>query len=365
MATPNKTLWNLDPHTLAKHEILRRYLGAWFPILSKWDRRIIYLDGFCGPGRYSNGEPGSPLIALEVAMSHQERLRNREVVFFFIDERKDRLEHLENEIQQLNPPQNFKIVIRAGEFRDTLSKVLDSIESKGSQLAPTFAFVDPFGFKGIPYNLMTRLLGNPKTEIFINVMADPINRFLTHPDPQIRQHIIELFGTRQVLDIAQNTPDRFTALRQLYQSQLGRYAQFVRFFEMKNKQDRLIYYLFFATNHPLGHARMKEAFWKIDSMSGFRFSGATDPSQLVLFELNPAEPLAAILAEKYSGLTLDAVSIKKYVEDETPYTARQMRDALKLLERQEGISVNEHKSNGDKRKKWTFPSGVIVKFIEK
>ena len=57
MATPTETLWELDPHTTAKHEILRRYLGAWFPILNRHHGRIVYIDGFAGPGRYIGGEP--------------------------------------------------------------------------------------------------------------------------------------------------------------------------------------------------------------------------------------------------------------------------------------------------------------------
>jgi three-Cys-motif partner protein len=52
MPVPVDTLWEIEPHTIAKHEILRRYLGAWFVIMGQTNRRIIYLDGFCGPGRY-------------------------------------------------------------------------------------------------------------------------------------------------------------------------------------------------------------------------------------------------------------------------------------------------------------------------
>ena len=65
MPVPKTTVWPLEPHTKAKHEILRRYLGAWFPILTSggWNRRVIFLDGFAGPGRYSACEPGSPIIA--------------------------------------------------------------------------------------------------------------------------------------------------------------------------------------------------------------------------------------------------------------------------------------------------------------
>lgn len=54
--TINSTIWPPDPHTRAKHEILENYLKAWFPILSRWSGRIIYLDGFAGPGIYSRSE---------------------------------------------------------------------------------------------------------------------------------------------------------------------------------------------------------------------------------------------------------------------------------------------------------------------
>ncbi|GAI63170.1 unnamed protein product, partial [marine sediment metagenome] len=43
----DKVKWPLEPHTKAKHEILKRYLYAWFPILASSHRRILYVDGFC------------------------------------------------------------------------------------------------------------------------------------------------------------------------------------------------------------------------------------------------------------------------------------------------------------------------------
>jgi hypothetical protein len=59
------TRWPLAPHTKIKHEILKRYLNAWLPILGSWAGRVVFIDGFAGPGRYSGGEPGSPVIALQ------------------------------------------------------------------------------------------------------------------------------------------------------------------------------------------------------------------------------------------------------------------------------------------------------------
>jgi len=44
--------WVYSQHTQAKHEILRRYLGAWFSILGHHNPLLIILDGFAGKGTY-------------------------------------------------------------------------------------------------------------------------------------------------------------------------------------------------------------------------------------------------------------------------------------------------------------------------
>ena len=62
--------WDLVPHTAAKLNILSEYLKAWFPIVGQSQRfdGVIYIDGFAGPGRYKQGEDGSPIIALKAAI---------------------------------------------------------------------------------------------------------------------------------------------------------------------------------------------------------------------------------------------------------------------------------------------------------
>lgn len=77
MADSLPTVWPADPHTLAKLRILEKYLQAWMPILSRSTKRVVspfqqvlYVDGFAGPGVYSKGERGSPVVALEAALHH-------------------------------------------------------------------------------------------------------------------------------------------------------------------------------------------------------------------------------------------------------------------------------------------------------
>ena len=139
MTVPIETLWEIDPHTKAKHEILCRYLKAWFPILNLWNNRIVYIDGFCGPGRYKGGDRGSPLIALDVAVNHR-RAMSGELVFWFIDERQDRIAHLQQELKTVSIPTHFKVTAEAGKFHEKLGWVMDCMEANRSDLAPTFAF---------------------------------------------------------------------------------------------------------------------------------------------------------------------------------------------------------------------------------
>jgi three-Cys-motif partner protein len=97
MAAPKETRWTAEPHTLAKHLILRKYLGAWLPTLGFWRNRALFIDGFCGPGEYTGGEDGSPIIALKTLLEHPYFDRMKcQFVFIFIDEDADRIEYLQN-----------------------------------------------------------------------------------------------------------------------------------------------------------------------------------------------------------------------------------------------------------------------------
>lgn len=360
---PNNTIWPLEAHTAAKHEILRRYLGAWIPIITTRNDRILYIDGFCGPGKYTGGEDGSPILAIKEAIKHSGRLNGKRVSFYFVEERKDRIEHLQSELNAMSIPQNLAWKLRTNEFEVEMRQILDECDANNLILIPTFAFIDPFGFGGVPFELVRRLLKNPKTEVLINVMADSINRFLTHPNPQVRNRIVELFGTPTALNIAYTSQNRIEDLRHLYQTQLKACARFVRYFEMKDNQDKTIYYLFFASNNQVGHQKMKEAFWSVDRANGFCFSDATNRHQLLLFDTNETpRQLASEISAKFAGQRTEVRNIERYVIDETAFLGKHMRDALKLLESEGTIDVEPVKADGEKRRGKTFPNEVVVNF---
>jgi len=364
MATPKETLWVLDPHTAAKHEILGLYLAAWFPILSTGHSRIVYIDGFCGPGRYKGGEPGSPLVAIKAALNHRKTMRD-ELVFWFIDERQDRIDHLKSELAILDVPDHFKILPELERFHEKFGAMMDYIDGGGKTLAPTFAFIDPFGFSGIPFELIERLLGIEECEVFITFMADSINRFLEHPDDKVVEHIFDAFGTDEAISVAKGGGDRVVKLRQLYQSKLEKVAKYVRYFEMRDRQDRPQYYLFFASNHVRGHLKMKEAMWRVDPKGEFRFSDATNPNQMVLFETDTTSTLIKQMRSAFDKVeVVTCLQLRQFVESETAFLDKHMKAALKQEEARGRIAVEELKTDGKKRRANTFPDGVRLRFME-
>ena len=113
------TIWDIEPHTQAKHEILKRYLQAWLPILSNSNGRILYIDGFAGPGEYSEREPGSPVIAIKTAKEHKLKL-NAEILFWFIEAREDRCNHLKAILRNIYLPDNMKYEVECSKFDESL-----------------------------------------------------------------------------------------------------------------------------------------------------------------------------------------------------------------------------------------------------
>jgi three-Cys-motif partner protein len=362
VSVPDETIWVLQPHTAAKHKILRNYLDAWFPILTRYNTRIVYVDGFSGPGRYSAGEPGSPVIALECARTHRANLTG-ELVFLFIEERQDRADNLRHEIGSIQLPAHFKVDVECGTFAESLTAKLNELDAVGYQIAPTFVMIDPFGFSGIPYSLVSRLLSKNKCEVLITFVVDSINRWLTHPEPNVRTHITETFGTDAAIAIAEGVGDRATQLKNLYQQQLSKVAQFVRYFEMRDHNDRVVYYLFFASNNPLGHLKMKEAMWKVDPHGDFTFSDSTNPNQQVLFATPSVGPLIDDLQSQFHGaIGLPVEQVETYVNNKTAYLRKHMRDALAQLESAGRLEVAPLKTDGKKRRTGTYPNEALLSF---
>lgn len=358
MPTNDSTIWELKPHSKAKHEILKKYLQAWFPIIGKYNPEVTFIDGYCGPGRYKEGEAGSPIIALQVGKEQRRFLKK--VNLWFVEEDEERYQQLTEELDRVGVPENFFVKPILGKFfKEFYNESLQDDLKK----SPSFALIDPFGFADLPFALIENTLSYPNNEVMVTFMVDAINRWLTHPDPQIQNHVVNYFGTDESLEVATKF-QRVLELRELYQRQLKRVAKYVRYFEMRDFKNRLIYFLFFATNNRLGFIRMKEAMWSVDPSGEFRFSDATNPDQLILLEVDPLPKLVDEVQKKFKGVREIACrQIRDYVEDQTLYLKKHLTEALRILEEEGQIKVDEIKMDGKKRRSRTFPDNARIKFL--
>lgn len=364
-AGPRETIWEAEPHTLAKHRVFRKYLDAWVPTLGQslsGRVRVVIIDGFAGPGEYKGGEDGSPVVAIKAVVEHQafSRLKG-EFVFLFVEANKERCDHLRSvALPRLGElPENVKIRVECGKFDETAMAVLDDVEGRGSQLAPSFAFIDPFGFSDTPMAVIRRLLNQPRAEVLITVMLENVNRFLTHPSPSVLDRFDELFGNstwRELIDV----PKRFSSLGDFYKKQLlSNGAKYVWSFRMIDEGNRPIYDLFFATKNIDGLKKMKRAMWAVDPGGGFRFSDrAPIEANLVLFGTDPDfGTLRRRLVDEFLGETKLYSEIEEWVLTETPFHDGHIKTrSLKILEDEGRIEYLPPIGAPERRrKKGTFP----------
>ena len=328
-----------------------------------WKPRVVFLDGFAGPGRYAGGEPGSPIIALESAKTHKAKL-SKELAFLFVEERKDRADNLSKEIEALECPDSFKTEVKCGEFAPTLTAILDELAKSDLRLAPTFAMIDPFGFAGIPFGLMKRLLDNSSCELFVSFMVDSVNRWLNHPSDEIRAHIRDAFGSDEPFALVEKATDRVAALTELYRELLRAIARFVRSFELRDQNDRVMYHLFFASKNSLGHLKMKEAMWRVAPLGDFTFSDATNPQQQVFFLRSYQDILKTDLRRQFANAANILIEcVEAYVIDDTAFLPKHMREVLPLLEAEGSVRIGALKSDGTTRRKNTYPNGAYITFL--
>jgi three-Cys-motif partner protein len=358
--------WEIDPHTRAKHQLLERYLGGWFPKMASWNNRLVFLDGFAGRGVYEDGTEGSPVIALRRLVEHRHapNMTACKFQFYFIEKNADNAASLTQTIDSFRRtsvatvPDNVQTVVVNDTFENVARGITDSLTSRGKILAPTFAFIDPFGYTGLSMEVIADLLRSSKSEVFVNFMVGHVQRFIEREGQEAA--IESLFGLppEEVMAGHDGNPgaSRIRHLRDVYMQQLRAVADFkyVHSFEMRNRSGNVTYYLIHGTRHLQGVKTMKEAMWKLDPGGGQVFADRL-ADQTVLFTPDPdLEPLKTALRVRFleEGPVL-AEKVEEYVLLETPYRETHMTSALKELEKARKIEVQRRARSGYKRDGFT------------
>lgn len=372
-AKKNQGLWRAEPHTLAKIEILRTYLNAWFSIFGRIMRKqdLLYIDGFAGPGEYTNSPHGSPVAALVAARNAISVAGDRwvagEVNCAFIEPNQAWYSHLEETLVPFRSNGRIHIKLLNTSFEEGMAELRAEYPKFFASVWPLFVFIDPFGAKGVPFSVVQGILSSPRSEVLINLDADGIARIFEAGPRADRDTILDaIFGHsewRPRIASCETFRAKCEAVLELYKQGLRTIPRvdYVFPFEMRSSKDSLNYFLVFASQHPTGLEKMKEAMRKVDQAGNFCFADA-NLGQGILFRDDEPEEHAKRLHAAFLGKSASYDDLLPLTLNETPFS--NPKSMLIWLEKENLIDVV---SSNPRRRKYTFNTTKIrtIRFKQK
>ena len=133
-----------------KDTLLGAYLKPYFQKVLKTKRPIFYVDCFSGKGKFDDGKPGSPILALDIRREciAQTTVVNAQIDMCFID-----LNYAENlKVNLATYASNFwEPMIVSGKYED---KIIGILESKKN--TNIFLYIDPYGIQALDSTLFDK-----------------------------------------------------------------------------------------------------------------------------------------------------------------------------------------------------------------
>jgi three-Cys-motif partner protein len=154
-----------------KHGILKRYPGVFATMAGSRSGRVLYFDGYAGPGRYADGAPGSPLIALETA--RRTAAWARQVDCIFVEKKRAYADDL-RAVLGAEAPAEFTYDVWHGDVADHVDAALARAGDD-----PMLTLLDPFGTALDYASLTDKLLGrraDQATEVMLNLSLTSVWR---------------------------------------------------------------------------------------------------------------------------------------------------------------------------------------------
>jgi three-Cys-motif partner protein len=295
--------------------------------------------------------------------SYRPRMQSLGLNYVFIEKDVRRVQHLNEEVARQTLPANVKVNVVPGAFDEVMTAELGAIAG-GRPMAPSFVFIDPFGYKDFSLALSGRILAFPKCELLIYVPWPHVARFIA--TGKTDQAITNLFGDdtwKPAAALGGKAAEE--ALHSLFLEKVRQAAGYAASFEIDTTRGRgwSGYTLYFGTSHALGLRKMKNAMWRLDPAAGSGFSYSDNPDQMTFFE--PAPDLRTLESSLFGHFADQEFSIgeaEAFVLHRTPFSPdiHLKRGTLKVAE--DGGRLLVRNPTGRKRVRGTYPDGTLIKF---
>lgn len=247
--------------------MLEEYLPDWaYKVGTTWDS-LVYIDGFAGPWgtKHPDYADSSFGVAIESLRQCQEGMKSARgrylpVEAILVEQNKTAFHHLE-EFATKKRHLGFGVHALCGDFVDKI-KDINAIVRQNTRHPFRFIFLDPKGWADIPMQKLQPFLTSRSCEVLINLMTKHIIRF---PEAETRaESYRSLFGRPEVLDILRNSVGEERA-----EQAVREYCRSLRIlckFDyvssaaiLEPDEERIRYFLVYATHHPRGVYVFKSA----------------------------------------------------------------------------------------------------------
>lgn len=245
--------------TQIKHFILRKYLERFAHIVGQFWQSITYVDCFAGPWNVQSPELGDSSFAIAIKELRKARTtldglgKTLKLRCMFLERDKAAFHKLEAFRQ---PITDIEIKIKNAELVESIDDILAFVREAPGTFP--FIFIDPTGWTGFGMSQIQSLLQIHPGEVLINFMTDYVRRFIDHPDQQVQDSFVDLFGSadfRTRIQGLENELAREEALVQAYAENVKKTGGFdhacaaVIFYP---EIDRAYFHLLYATRHRKG-----------------------------------------------------------------------------------------------------------------
>lgn len=358
--TTNDFFTEQTEQSIVKAAIVSKYFEVWAKVITSTQKKypmydsgqILYIDLFAGPGRYANGAASTPKLILEKAI--QDDMIANKLVAIFNDKDEANVKSLEKCIKEIKGIKKlkYKPMVKNNEVGSKIVQMFESI-----RLAPTFFFVDPWGYKGLSLRLVNSVIKDWGCDCVFFFNYNRINMGLSNE--LVQEHMGALFGEERLtllnkkLKRKKSNERELIIVEELCQSLKSYGSRYTLPFRFKNASGtRTQHHLIFVSKHFKGYELMKDIMAKESSdenqgVATFEYNPADKmPKQSLLFKLTlSVDDLAKILVTDYSGKKMPMRGIYEEHSIDTPFTVRNYKDALLKLEEEGKITTSPHRKN--------------------
>ena len=127
------------PWSVVKDELLCCYFKPYVSKILHTYKPLVYVDCFAGKGKFEDGNPGSPLIALEIIEQCRASttMEHTNIAATFID-----LNYADDLRENLKAYPWVNIV--SGKYEENIAAIL-----RGKERCNVFLYIDPYGIKAL------------------------------------------------------------------------------------------------------------------------------------------------------------------------------------------------------------------------